>query len=253
MSSNEKSVDEISNWNLGFFKNQESMGEFERNVLNDPPIRDSSDGDEDYEWNENKNTRHDKLHDIDDNLENNEEETGWNLGFFAGQEVMSDEERRFWTQDVRVNNEDLIDNDLLADLDNSDYDKATKKQDDDYKKARERLNEGTYALRNSMIFADESIDDIRNNKRNKDFVDHDNYDKFLPMKTKGDWLNIYIEIILISLYTFVFLGLLLFEMLIYFGYVQSVRRPNWGMMLIPIILITILKSLNSYSMIKISF
>ena len=115
MSSNQKSVDEISNWNLGFFKNQESMGEFERNVLNDPPLRDSSDDDQ-YEWNQNRNTRHDQLHDISEDDANNMKETGWNYGFFAGQEVMSDEERRFWTEDIRVNNEDLIDNDLLRDI-----------------------------------------------------------------------------------------------------------------------------------------
>lgn len=254
MSSDQENIKQFSNWNQGFFKNQESMGEFEREVLNDPPLTQQNNNAE-AEWNQNKNLRHDILHDIDESdLEADLEETGWNLGFFAGQEVMSDEERKFWTQDVKVNNEDLIDKDLLSDINNSDYDNINSSQDNEYSNAINNMNNRSSSLRDSLIFGDESINEVNNKKKKKEYIDDDNYDKFLNVKQKKDWINIYFEILFQSVYTFILIGFVLWDLGIYFGYFDnSNSRPNWGLMLVPIIIITIFKSLNSYSMIKILF
>lgn len=253
MSSDQVNNKQFSNWNQGFFKNQETMGEIEREVMNDGPSLPHDDKNSQEEWNINRNERHDILHDVDE--DDNSKETGWNLGFFAGQEVMSDAERDFWTQNIHVNNEDLVGKDLGQDIDTSDYDRDNQNEKNEYDNSKKSLADRGNSLRNSLIFADEDIDNINNNNAKRNYIDHDNYDKYLNIKRKKDWLNIYVEILFISIYTFIFLGLLVWDIALYFGWVdtENGNRPNWGLMMIPIIIITIFRSLNSYSMIKILF
>lgn len=252
MSSDQENNKQSSNWNLGFFKNQETMAEIEREVKNDDPLLPQDDKNL-PEWNMNKNVRHDILHDVDE--EDIDNETGWNFGFFAGQEVMSDAERDFWTQNLHVNNEDLVDKDLEQGIDTSDYDRENQNENDEYENSKKSLADKGNSLRNSLIFADENIDNVNNTNTKINYIDHDNYDKYLNIKRKKDWLNIYVEILFISLYTFIFLGLLVWDIALYLGWVdtENGNRPNWALMLIPIIVITIFRSLNSYSMIKILF
>lgn len=236
-------------WNRGFFSGDESMGEPSR-VVSDVILEGDennikSNGGGEVYGNNTEESAHSLLHNIDE--ENLSKDTGWNHGFFNGDEAMAEKERLNWTYHQDVGNDLSVDKDLKSGIDGSKWDKEIEDQDNQYKDGQVRMEKESSELRNSLIFSGEELSNFSGKTR--EFVDSDNYDRFLNIKQGSDWLSIYVEVFFIVIYTI--LLVILFVMKYILQFENDIISPLLSLMVIPVIIITLYKSLNSYSFIKI--
>lgn len=237
-------------WNQGFFSGDESMGEPSRVVsdveLDGDENNITSDGEPEVYGNNTEKTAHSQLHNIDEESLSND--SGWNYGFFDGDEAMAEKERINWTHHQDVGNESLVDQDLKKNFDGSKWDRHNEYQDNQYKNKQDQFEKEVSELRNSLIFGAKELSE--SSGKIKEFVDSDNYDRFLNIKQGSDWLSIYVEVFFISIYS------ILLVILFVTKYILKIENdsisPLLSLMLIPVIIITLYKSLNSFSFIKIS-
>lgn len=244
---------QTSGWNQGFFGGDVNMAELERGIfVNGGDTRDNvgeNDNATEREpimYTNNEKSDLELLYE-DDVLEEGKPQnpglSGWNYGFFYGQQGMSEKERANWMHHTEINNEDLVDKDLGRSLDMSELDDEINhinmKNELELRQLTNRQNE----MINTMIFSNASLDDVPFLGKKRHFVEKENYDKFLNIKKSSDLLNVYVEVFLIALYTMVFVVLLGLQ---YF----TKKSYGLGLLVIPIIMITMYKSINSYSLIK---
>lgn len=100
-------------------------------------------------------------------------------------------------------------------------------------------------------------------KGNLKFIDKDNYKRYTNIKSKFTLLTVLTNQYFWALYSVIVIGLFIIESLKFFMFfipfskkfliIDLTQEINWGFILIPLIVYTIYKSFNSYSMIKISF
>lgn len=103
-------------------------------------------------------------------------------------------------------------------------------------------------------------------KGNLKFIDKDNYKRYTNIKSKSALLTVLTNQYFWALYSVIVIGLFIIESLKVipllkeylitignFANIDLTQEINWGFILIPLIVYTIYKSFNSYSMIKISF
>jgi|TARA_X000000368_G_C22613764_1_gene529172 hypothetical protein len=115
-------------------------------------------------------------------------------------------------------------------------------------------------LRKNMSFPENDLDNIDIEDANVEYIDKDNYDKFLKIKSKNGFVFQIIQSYGKELY---FTMVILMGILYYFNIMkehfqvfEQITRflpdPNVYLLLIPLFITVIYKSFNSFSEIKIS-
>ena len=123
-----------------------------------------------------------------------------------------------------------------------------------------------------MMFGNEELMDVYPNTDVIKYIDKDNYNKYLNLKGNFNFLVVLSNQYFWAIYSIVVLILGCIEILrmlseLKLSFISNLAEmalpiieqylgevnPNWGFILIPLIIYTIYKSFNSYSFIKISF
>jgi hypothetical protein len=131
-----------------------------------------------------------------------------------------------------------------------------KKNDEEYKTNKSKLDDDISSKRNVMMYSNESIGTIRmKNVDDYPYVDTDNYRKYLGLKQKTDFISLMVEQLFWIAYLIVIIYFLYIEFHKFFGKFNSLMteettNPNWGMLLSPVIIYTIYKSFQEYSFSK---
>ena len=180
-------------------------------------------------------------------LDKDKGSSGWNKGFFKGYEHMGERSRKVYWPGVGM------DGDTRTDVDRSRGSYADGFGDYDSERARIAAeNENTI---NSMIWTNEMFDSVFNTY-NDDilYVDKDNYNKFLNIKRDRDLIATWVGVVVPIVYATVLFIAGMWEVYLFVtGGGDGPLKPNWGLLLLPVIMYIAYKSINSYSMIKISF
>ena len=180
--------------------------------------------------------------------------SGWNKGFFAGQEYMGESTRNFFSASYGDDNRHLndIDNDLRANRNFSDFDAQNSAEDSAHTAEQSAISTQMSETRNRMIFTDSSLDNISNENLRRPFADKENYEKYIQLKRDPRGVfGVYFKIVFASVMTLVLVGMVVWEVLIMLKRMDGEIRPNWGLVMLPIILMTLYTSYNSFSLIKI--
>lgn len=117
--------------------------------------------------------------------------------------------------------------------------------------------------RKYMIEYDESFDYINLEDKNIKFVDKDNYDMFLKIKSKNGFIKKIIQrygVFIYILVLMVFVTLQVFHLILP-KFIKNLidtldmelPQPKWSLLITPIIFAKLIQSFNTFSMIKISF
>lgn len=86
------------------------------------------------------------------------------------------------------------------------------------------------------------------------FVDKDNYNKFMKMKSSYDILTVFVNTYFWALYNIVITILLVLKIIEIVSGIQIIPfQVNWGIMIVSVIIYVIYRSFNRYSPVKISF
>ena len=180
-------------------------------------------------------------------LEKDKQNTGWNRGFFNGQERLSESARKvYWPG---ASPDDTGDTDVLLDRSKVPYEDKLK----DYEREQARIDAENANTNGSMIMTDESYDAVFGlYNEGTPYVDKDNYKRFLEAKRSRDLIASWVEVLVPIVYVTMLFVAGLWEV---YMFVQGVDglRPNWGLLLLPMILYVVYRSINSYSTIKMSF
>ena len=180
--------------------------------------------------------------------------SGWNKGFFAGQEYMGESTRNVFSASYGDDNKHLndIDNDLNANSNYSDLDAQNSADDSTHTAEQSAISTQMSETQNKMIFTDSSLDNISNENLQRPFADKENYEKYIQLKRDPRGvIGVYFKIVFASVMTLVLVGMVIWEVLIMMKRLDGDIRPNWGLVMLPIILMTLYTSYNSYSLIKI--
>lgn len=233
--------DQDSGWNSGFFNGQGEIGEASRNFLP-------------YDISSLLST---KEVEEDEYVNGN---SGWNKGFFAGQESLGEVTRNFWNVRTLDNNESHdtrqgdIDNDLTRDTNHDDHLRDNEDRQNAYQANQNTINNEIDNARTQMIFSDKSLDEIQNRFTERQFADNDNYERFVNLKRDTQSkVSFYLYIVFVYSMSIILTFMIIWELLIFFKMFDGTIRPNWGMIMIPILILSIHRSFNSYSLIKILF
>ena len=117
--------------------------------------------------------------------------------------------------------------------------------------------------RNYMISYDESFDYITLEDKDVKFVDKDNYDMFLKIKSKNGFVKkliqrygVYVYILILICFVILQLSHLLLPKIVKDAISTlniELPQPKWSLLLTPVIFAKLIQSFNTFSMIKISF
>lgn len=150
------------------------------------------------------------------------------------------------------------------------YDQSTK---NDYEENSNQINNEIKKEQMNNMFGNEELMDVYPNTDVIKYIDKDNYNKYLNLKGNFNFLVVLSNQYFWAIYSIVVLILGCIEIIkivselkipaisnltkemglpIIEQYMGEVD-PNWGFILIPLIIYTMYKSFNSYSFIKISF
>ena len=151
-------------------------------------------------------------------------------------------------------------------------DKYDSRSDDDFNRNRKANNDEIKKEVMGMMFGNEELTNVYPNTDAIKFIDKDNYNKYLNLKGKFNFLTVLSNQYFWAIYSIVVIVLAILEtmrmlsesnIMIVQDLATSISiviednigyvNPNWGFILIPLIIYTIYKSFNSYSYIKISF
>lgn len=264
--------DVINGWNRGFFSGDEKLGERERNVTEAPIWL--------YSWlvendrmeeaaellfeisratgisfEDLKSERYNMSAYFDKDpkdykyLEKGNRNSGWNMGFFKGQETMGEPGRKVhWPGQSP---DDFLEKQHIVDTSRGQYDST---DDDEYASEAQRLAAENMRIMTSLLWTDESMDDVLNiSDKNNAFVDKDNYERFLDLKRTTDIVPNFLEFIVVYVYFIVFWICVIWEVYMMVTKNEEGPFPNWTILIVPMVLYVIYKSVNSYSPIKISW
>lgn len=171
--------------------------------------------------------------------------SGWNKGFFKGNEHMGERSRNVYWPGENLEEHHPVDRSKVS------YEDGR----EDYENVQRRIDAEHANTKNAMIWTDEMYDSVFNT-HNDDilYVDKDNYKKFLDVKgTKnmiGAWAGLLVPIVYA---TILFIAGMWEVYLFVTAGGEGPLKPNWGLLLLPVIMYIGYKSINSYSMIKMSF
>lgn len=151
-------------------------------------------------------------------------------------------------------------------------DKYDSRSDDDFNRNRKANNDEIKKEVMGMMFGNEELTNVYPNTDAIKFIDKDNYNKYLNLKGRFNFLTVLSNQYFWAIYSIVVIVLAILEtmrmlsesnIMIVQDLATSISiviednigyvNPNWGFILIPLIIYTIYKSFNSYSYIKISF
>lgn len=181
-------------------------------------------------------------------LDKDKGSSGWNKGFFKGYEHMGERSRKvYWPGET-------LDEDSSTDM----IDRSKVPYEDgigDYENEQQRIDAENANTVNSMIWTDEMFDSVFNTY-NDDilYVDKDNYNKFLNVKRDRDLIGTWVGVVVPIVYATILFIAGMWEMYLFVtAGGEGPLKPNWGLLLLPVIMYIGYKSINSYSMIKMSF
>lgn len=142
----------------------------------------------------------------------------------------------------------------------------------DYNKNNDQINNELKKEVMGMMFGNEELMNVYPNTNVIRYIDKDNYNKYLNLKGNINFLVVLSNQYFWAIYSIIVLILGSIEILRMLSEMKLVFitklaemilpvieqnfgeiNPNWGFILIPLIIYTIYKSFNSYSFIKISF
>jgi len=158
------------------------------------------------------------------------------------------------------NREDIIqeyNDNMYVTTDNIDDNSDNVKYDDksgDFNRESDSMNNDIANQQAKLVtpmIVNEDMPDM-NYKHN--FVDKDNYNKFLKMKSSHDILTVFVNTYFWALYNIVITILLVLKLIEIFSGLQIIPfQVNWGIMIVSVIIFVIYRSFNRYSPVKISF
>lgn len=122
--------------------------------------------------------------------------------------------------------------------------------DDDYSARGQEIGDEMNNQRNSMSFGSPETVTLHNVEMT--YVDKDNYDKYLNVKSKFTFASLLFFQMFWKIYGFLIIGFAIYELVkVFYDNVLDIDT-KWGLLLTPYVLHTLFNSFNRYSTIKIS-
>lgn len=133
----------------------------------------------------------------------------------------------------------------------SDTDDTNRIADDEYSTKGQEIGGEMSKQRNSMAFG--TPDTVVLHNVETTYVDKDNYNKYMNVKSKFTFASLLFFQMFWKIYGFLVIGFAIYELVkVFYDNVLNIDT-KWGLLLTPYVLHTLFTSFNRYSTIKISF